>query len=146
MPISRVLRKSLGIPVSSAAGATVPGPCVPGVLFLAAVTTGAAGAITMGTAACVTLGDSTKARRLPDTSGMKNEVILQPSHRMYEAQIRLVGTKLVEVSTPQDLEAAINPNTAMLFFVNCADPSGEIKREEWIGLDPEITLDTLDVV
>lgn len=99
----------------------------------AAVTTGAAGAITMGTAACVTLGDSTKARRLPDTSGMKNEVILQPSHRMYEAQIRLVGTKLVEVSTPQDLEAAINPNTAMLFFVNCADPSGEIKREEWIA-------------
>src|SRR3984957_3726933 len=39
----------------------------------AMVTCGCASAITLGTAACVALGDPEKLRRLPDTTGMKNE-------------------------------------------------------------------------
>src|SRR5262245_50512913 len=43
----------------------------------AMVTAGAASAITVGTAACVTGGDPQKLRRLPDTAGMKNEIVQQ---------------------------------------------------------------------
>src|SRR5450631_1983079 len=46
----------------------------------ALVTTGAAGALQLGTAAAVTRGDRKKIVRLPDTAGMKNEVILQRAH------------------------------------------------------------------
>src|SRR5215831_16075226 len=43
----------------------------------ALVTTGAAGAMLLGTAATVTGADRDRIQRLPDTTGMKNEVILQ---------------------------------------------------------------------
>ena len=99
----------------------------------AAVTSGAAGAIAMGTAACVTGGDPLKARRLPDTAGMKNRVVTQKSHRMYEAQIRLVGAEIVEIETTAELDATVGSDTAMLFFANTADVHGQIKREEWVA-------------
>jgi L-seryl-tRNA(Ser) seleniumtransferase len=99
----------------------------------ALITTGAAGAITLGTAACVAGSDRSLIERLPDTTGLKREVILQQSHRNeYESQMRLVGVTLVEVTTRAQLEAAINERTAMLFFMNKADPFGAIRRDEWV--------------
>lgn len=101
----------------------------------ALITTGAAGAITLGTAACVAGSDLEKIQRLPDTTGMRHEVILQRSHRNeYETQLRLVGTKLIEVETREELDAAINARTAMLFFMNKADPFGKIHRDEWVAI------------
>lgn len=100
----------------------------------ALVTTGAAGAISLGTAACVAGSDLEKIQRLPDTTGMRHEIILQRSHRNeYETQLRLVGTKLIEIETREELEAAINERTAMLFFMNKADPYGKIRRDEWVA-------------
>lgn len=101
----------------------------------ATVTSGAAGAITLGTAACVTRGNTDKIDQLPDTTGMPNQVIIQKTHRKaYEAQIKLVGTKVVEVETSAQLEAAINPKTAMLFFINTFNPRGQIDRETWVAI------------
>lgn len=101
----------------------------------ALVTTGAAGGITLGVAACVTGSDVQKINRLPDTSGMKNEVIMQKSHRSgYESQILLVGTRIIEIETREQLAQAIGPKTAMLFFLNVGDPAGQIKREEWVAI------------
>ena len=101
----------------------------------ATVTSGAAGAITQGTAACVTRGDPEKIAQLPDTTGMPNQVIIQKSHRKaYEAQIKLVGTRVVEVETTAQLEAAINPSTAMLFFINTFNPRGQIDRDTWVAM------------
>ena len=101
----------------------------------ATVTSGAAGAITQGTAACVTRGDPDKMARLPDTTGMPNQVIIQKSHReAYEAQIKLVGTRLVDVETIEQMEAAINPATAMLFFINTFNPKGRIDRPTWVAM------------
>ena len=101
----------------------------------AVVTTGAAGAITLATAACVTGKDPQKIQKLPDTRGMRNEVVMQKSHRSgYEAQILLVGTKVIEVETRSELESAITDRTAMLFFLNKADPDGQIRSDEWIAL------------
>jgi len=99
----------------------------------AMVTCGCASAITLGTAACVAMGDAEKLRRLPDTAGMKNEIIQQKSHRGgYEQQMLLVGTKIVWVETREELDRAINDRSAMMFFYNEMEPEGNIKRDEWI--------------
>src|SRR3954469_13026840 len=47
----------------------------------AMVTAGAASALTLGTAACMTGTNQDFIRALPDTTGMKTEVIIQKSHR-----------------------------------------------------------------
>lgn len=99
----------------------------------AMVTSGSAGAILLATAACVTRGDEEKIARLPDTGGMKNEVIIQKGHRIpFDHAARAVGVRLVEVESPADLEGALGPRTAMLFFVNIKESSGRIARDEFI--------------
>ncbi len=99
----------------------------------AMVTCGCASAITMATVACVAQGDPQNLKRLPDTTGMRNEIIQQKSHRGgYEQQMLLVGTKIVWVETKAELEAAISPRTAMMFFYNEMEPEGKISRQEWI--------------
>lgn len=99
----------------------------------AMVPCGAASAITVATAACVAGGDRRKLQQLPDTTGLRNEVVLQRRHRSgYEAQIELVGARLVWVETLEELERAIGERTAMLFFLNKADPQGAIQRDAWV--------------
>jgi len=97
------------------------------------VTGGAASAITFGAAACVAQGDKEKLRRLPDTTGMKNEIVQQKAHRGgYEQQMLLTGAKIVWVETREELDRAINERTAMMFFYNENEPMGKIDRHEWI--------------
>jgi len=95
------------------------------------VTSGAAAGLLLGTAACVTGPDPGKMNRLPDTSGMRNEVIISRSQRnFYDHAIRSVGVKLVEVGIAdrysgagvRDTEAweiadAITEKTAAVCFV-----------------------------
>ncbi len=84
----------------------------------ALVTPGCASALLLGTAACVAGDDPEKMSRLPDTTGMKGEVVLQASQRYkYERVVRMAGVKLViagtpERVTPDDVNAAIGPETA----------------------------------
>ncbi|PYV10285.1 MAG: selenocysteine synthase, partial [Acidobacteria bacterium] len=60
----------------------------------ALVTAGAASALTLGTAACVAGKDPDKIKRIPDTTGMKNEVIIQKLHRFgSDHAVRAVGTR-----------------------------------------------------
>src|SRR5213594_4280955 len=90
----------------------------------AMVTAGAASALTLGTAACI--------RRLPDTTGMKNEVIVQKSHRYgYDHAVRNCGIRFVEVETRDELERAVSEKTAMMLFFNGNDPVGQIKAAEF---------------
>jgi L-seryl-tRNA(Ser) seleniumtransferase len=110
----------------------------------ALVTSGCAGALTLATAACVCGTDEEKIRRVPDTSGMKNEVIFQKTHRFgYDHAIRNVGVKIVEVETRQELESAINDKTAMLFFLNSGDPQGKIKRQEFAEIAKKVGIPSL---
>jgi D-glucosaminate-6-phosphate ammonia-lyase len=102
---------------------------VPGAM----VTAGCASSITVATAACIARGDAERLSRLPDTCGMKNEIVQQKSHLSgYEAQIQLVGARIVWVETREELDRAINDRTAMMFFLNKANSDGRIRREEWI--------------
>lgn len=101
----------------------------------AMVTAGAASAITVATAACVTRGEARRYAALPDTQGMPNEIIQQKSHRSgYEAQMLLVGARIVWVETREEAERAIGPRTAMMFFLNKNDETGRIRRQEWIEI------------
>jgi L-seryl-tRNA(Ser) seleniumtransferase len=110
----------------------------------AMVTTGAAGALLLGTAAALTRGDRKLIARLPDTAGMKNEVILQKSHHTcYDNQLTDVGVNLVDVQTTADVEKAINDRTALLFFMNIAEADGKIGREQWVELARKHKVPTL---
>jgi uncharacterized pyridoxal phosphate-dependent enzyme len=86
------------------------------------VATGAAAGLVLATAACVAGNDPAAIARLPDTTGLKNEVIIHKSHRNgYDHAIRQVGVKLVEIGMaqsthPWELEAAINERTAAIFY------------------------------
>lgn len=101
----------------------------------AMVTSGAAGALLVGTAACITGNDPEKIQRLPDTTGMKNEVIIQKSHRYgYDHAVRACGVRMVEIETREELERAVNPRTAMMLFFNANEPLGKIKHQEWVEL------------
>jgi uncharacterized pyridoxal phosphate-dependent enzyme len=99
----------------------------------AMITDGAASAITVATAASIAFPDPKTLQQLPDTTALRNEVILQKTHRSgYEAQILLAGAKLVWVESIEQLHNAISPRTAMMFFLNKADPDGQINRAAWI--------------
>jgi D-glucosaminate-6-phosphate ammonia-lyase len=101
----------------------------------ALVTTGAAGALLLGTAAAVTRGERAFIKRLPDTAGMKNEVILQKAHHScYDNQLTDVGVKLIDVETPADVQRVARERTALMFFMNVAEAEGRIKRAEWVEL------------
>ena len=95
------------------------------------VCSGAAAGLLLGTAACVTGLDPNKMNRLPDTQGMKNEVIVARSHRnFYDHAVRTAGVTLVEVGLPDryvgsgvrdtepwEIAAAINERTAAVLYV-----------------------------
>src|SRR3984893_5740663 len=89
----------------------------------AMATAGAASALTLGTAACMTGTNQEFIRRLPDTTGMKTEVIVQKAHRYgYDHAVRNSGIHFVEVESRADLEHAVNGRTAMMLFFNANDP------------------------
>ena len=86
------------------------------------ITSGAGSALTLATAACMAGDDDTKIQQLPDTSGMKNEILIQERQRYwYDRCLELAGAKLVmfgnaEGTTREDLEQAIGPNTAAVHY------------------------------
>jgi uncharacterized pyridoxal phosphate-dependent enzyme len=110
----------------------------------AVVTAGCASALSLATAACVTGNDRAKIRKLPDTTGMKNEVLVQRSHRVnYDHAIRNAGVKMIEVQTREEMEQKINERTAMMFFLNSADPNGKIHHEEFLAIAAKHKIPTL---
>src|SRR5262249_46792090 len=97
------------------------------------VTAGAAAALTLGTAACVTLGNQPAIVSIPtDMTGLKNEVIVQKSHRYeYDHAVRNCGVRFVEVETVDDYERAFTERTVMAHFFNAAE-RGQISREDGV--------------
>ena len=111
----------------------------------AMVTCGAASAITVGTAACLSQGDPAKLRKLPNRDGIRYEVIQQKSHHSgYEHQMELCGAKIVTVETRQQLDAAINERTGMMFFLNKAEYDGQIKMAEFIKIGKDRGIPTIN--
>lgn len=86
----------------------------------ARITPGAAAAIMLGSAACMAGTDGAKSERLPDTSGMKNEVLIQAGHRYkYDRQVAMTGARLIEIGSrngtrADQLEVALGGQAAMV--------------------------------
>src|ERR1700676_2664708 len=79
------------------------------------VTSGAAGAMASAAAACMAGSDPKYIWQLPDTTGLKHEVIMVGGRSAFDNALRLTGAKLVLVETPEELANAINTNTAMIY-------------------------------
>jgi L-seryl-tRNA(Ser) seleniumtransferase len=81
------------------------------------VTSGCAAAMSHATAACVAGANPDLHVRIPNLAGFaKDEVIIpKRSRNVYDAAIRAVGVRIVEVDTAEDLKNAIGPKTAMIY-------------------------------
>jgi L-seryl-tRNA(Ser) seleniumtransferase len=82
------------------------------------VTAGCAAAMTHATSACVAGGNPDKHIRLPNTEGLEKDEVIIPKHSRnnYDAAIRAVGVRIIEVDSTQELDAAIGPRTAMIYI------------------------------
>jgi len=101
----------------------------------ATVSSGCFGAMSIAMAGVMCGKDQEKVKKLPNTKGMRNEVIMQESHTIGYAQaLTNVGAKVVKVKTARDLEKAINKKTAMLWFLNANTGRGDIKWKEFVAL------------
>lgn len=101
----------------------------------AVVTSGAASAITLGLTGVLTGMDEKKAVAIPHLAGtgMKTEVIMQKAHDIpYAHALKNTGVKVIMIETKEELEDAINEQTAMLFFVNANNFDGKVLVEDWI--------------
>ena len=105
----------------------------------AMVTSGATAAMVLGTAACMTLGDEEKMRQLPDTTGIKNEIIIQKKHRYtYDRALTVAGGRLIEVESEEDVRRAVNARTAMMFFLKPTHIGDNIPADQYVTLAREL--------
>ncbi len=82
------------------------------------VTAGCCAALTHCTTACIAGSNPERMQRLPDLSGLKDEVIIpEYSRNVYDHAIRMVGVKIIEVNNPSELESAFNERTAMVYIL-----------------------------
>ena len=96
------------------------------------VTAGSAAGMVLEAAACIAGTDPAKIDKLPDTTGMKNEIIIHRAHRVnYDHNFRAAGGKLVELGNTRttnewELEDAINEKTAAVAYVFAPRQGGAI--------------------
>lgn len=87
------------------------------------VASGAAGGLVLQAAACIAGSDPIKMDQLPNTIGLKSEIIIHRSHRFaYDQCYRSVGATLVEIGDgrrcqPWQLEAAFTDQTAAVAYL-----------------------------
>ncbi len=91
------------------------------------VSAGCAAAISLATAACVAGGNPDLHVRIPNLAGFPKDEVIIPTHsrNVYDAAVRAVGVKIIEVETREQLESAIGPRTAMIYiFANQRSEAG----------------------
>jgi uncharacterized pyridoxal phosphate-dependent enzyme len=120
----------------------------------AMVTAGCWSALVLGTAGVLTGTDRQKIRALPDVSKLaKNEVIVQRGQNAgYVHALTNTGIIPVVIDTRAELEKAINPKTAMMYFLNEARenkngtrtaPIEPMGAEEWVEVAKKYNIPTL---
>jgi L-seryl-tRNA(Ser) seleniumtransferase len=83
------------------------------------VSSGCAAGLTHATAACVAGGNPDLHVRIPNLEGFAKDEVIIPKHsrNVYDAGVRAVGVKIIEVGTAEELEAAFGPRTAMVYIL-----------------------------
>jgi len=85
------------------------------------ITSGAAGSMAASAAACMAGTDPAKIWQLPNTTGMKHEVIMAGGRSAFDSAIRLTGANLVLVESPEEIANAVNDKTAMIYTTDLGD-------------------------
>src|SRR5437867_12358126 len=106
------------------------------------VTSGASSGLILQAAACIAGDDPARITRLPDTRGMRNEVVIQRAHRFaYDQAYRVAGGVLVEIglarrTQPFELEDAISERTAAVAFLVSpfTSPPGTLSLEQVVAI------------
>jgi uncharacterized pyridoxal phosphate-dependent enzyme len=101
------------------------------------ITSGAAGAMAVATAGSMAGTDDKLIWQLPDTSGLKNEVVMSGGRSAFDSAIRLTGAKLVLAYSPEELSNAINQNTTLIYTTHLGD---ELQKELAIAKDHKVPL------
>ncbi len=105
------------------------------------VTAGCYAALVLSSAACIAGKDPERAGRLPDTTGMANEILIQKSQRYgFDRCYTVPGGKLVEVGneegcSPEEMERAIGSDTAAVaYFIQSDWGSGVVSLEDTVRI------------
>src|SRR5271165_1791912 len=101
------------------------------------ITSGAAGAMAASTAGCMTGTNDKFIWQLPDTTGLKHEVVMVGGRSAFDSAIRLTGAKLVLVYSAEELANAINENTAMIYTTDLKE---KLEREAAIAKEHNVPL------
>jgi uncharacterized pyridoxal phosphate-dependent enzyme len=110
----------------------------------ATITAGCWSALVLGMAGVLTRMDLKKVAQLPRLEGIKSEVLVQKSHNEgYVHALTTTGVKMVEVETAEDVEKAVNENTAMMWFLNYMGTEGKIPDKEWVALAKKHNIPTM---
>jgi L-seryl-tRNA(Ser) seleniumtransferase len=83
------------------------------------VTSGCSAALTHATSACVAGGNPDLHIRIPNLGGFAKDEVIIPTHsrNVYDSAVRAVGARVIEVSTVDELDAALGPRTAMIYVL-----------------------------
>jgi L-seryl-tRNA(Ser) seleniumtransferase len=83
------------------------------------VTAGCSAGLTHATAACVAGGNPDLHIRIPNLTGFAKDEVIIPKHsrNVYDAAVRTIGVRILEVETMADFEAALGPRTAMIYVM-----------------------------
>jgi uncharacterized pyridoxal phosphate-dependent enzyme len=90
------------------------------------VSSGCAAGLTHATAACVAGGNPDLHIRIPNLNGFPKDEVIIPKHsrNVYDAAVRAVGVRVVEVGSAEELESAFGPRTAMVYIL--AGPQADV--------------------
>jgi len=106
------------------------------------VSAGASSGLILQAAACIAGTDPAKITRLPDTRGMRNEIVIQRAHRFaYDQAYRVAGGVLVEIglarrTQPFELDEAITERTAAVAHLVSpfTSPPGTLTLEQVVAI------------
>ncbi|HTO11687.1 MAG TPA: aminotransferase class V-fold PLP-dependent enzyme [Candidatus Binatia bacterium] len=106
------------------------------------VSAGASSGLILQAAACIAGTDPARITRLPDTRGMRNEIVIQRAHRFaYDQAYRVAGGVLVEIglarrTQPFELEDAITERTAAVAHLVSpfTSPPGVLTLEQVVAV------------
>jgi L-seryl-tRNA(Ser) seleniumtransferase len=100
------------------------------------VTAGASAALCLATCAVTAGDDPAKMKQLPDLTGMKSEMVIQKVHRnSYDHAFRMVGVKLIEAETADEVRQEISNRTAALAMVLSHNSLGhKVELEQMIEI------------
>ena len=105
------------------------------------VVNGSAAGMALAAAACIAGCDPIRIKRLPDSEGLPNEIIIHRCHRInYDLMFRLGGGRLVEIgdplaTEPSALEEAIGEQTAAVAWIDSTSTlPGAIPFDEVVAI------------